>query len=154
MRADGLTADLFDALPGAAGGLDGLLPGRMGCAVEIAAVMAQAIDAARERGLDRAQIVARMSFVLGERLSEATLNGYTSQAHAEREISLRRAMAFDAALGADVLLGLYAQKCGGRRVVSADEAAFIELGRIQQQEQQLAARKRALQTLLKAGVGV
>ena len=136
MRADGLTADLFDALPGAAGGLDGLLPGRMGCAVEIAAVMAQAND------------------VLGERLSEATLNGYTSQAHAEREISLRRAMAFDAALGADVLLGLYAQKCGGRRVVSADEAAFIELGRIQQQEQQLAARKRALQTLLKAGVGV
>jgi len=54
----------------------------------------------------------------------------------------------------DLFAGLYAAKLGGRRVVSADEAAFIELGRIQQQEQQLAARKRALQTLLKAGVGV
>lgn len=124
-------------------------PGQMGCAVEIAATMAQAIERARERGVSREDVVARMAFHLGERLSEATLNGYTSQAHAEREISLRRAMAFDAALGEDVLLGLFARKRGGRRVVTESEAAYIELGRIHQQERALAERKRALQTLLK-----
>lgn len=124
-------------------------PGQLGCAVEIAATMAQAIERARERGLSRAEIVARMGFHLGERLSEATLNGYTSQAHAEREVTLRRAMAFDAALGEDALLGLFARKRGGRRVVTTEEAAYIELGRIQQQERALAERKRALQTLLR-----
>lgn len=138
---DHLSMDLFVDTPER--------PGRLGCAVEIAATMAQAIERARAGGLDRAEIVARMGHHLGERLSEATLNGYTSQAHSEREISLRRAMAFDASLGEDVLLGLYAEKLGGRRIVSEAETAFIELGRIHQQERELAERKRALQTLLK-----
>lgn len=126
-------------------------PGGLGCAIEIAATMAQALNLAAARKLTRADVVERMSFHLGERISEATLNGYTSQAHDEREISLRRAMAFDAALGEDVLLGLYAEKRGGRRVVSAADAAYIELGRIHQEERELAERKRALQTMLKTG---
>lgn len=113
--------------------------------------MARALERAHAQNLTRADVVKRMSFHLGEPLSEATLNGYTSQAHDNREVSLRRAMAFDAALGEDVLLGLFAQKRGGRRVVSSSDAAFIELGRIHQQERELAERKRALQTLLKAG---
>lgn len=138
-----MSFDLFADAP--------MRPGALGCAVEIAATLARAIERARERGLDREAIVERMSFHLGERINEATLNGYTSQAHADREISLRRAMAFDAALEEDVLLGLFADKRGGRRVVTTEEAAFIELGRIHQQERELAERKRALQTMLKTG---
>lgn len=150
MRAhlgDGVSLPLFDEAAG-----HEAAPGSLGCAIEIAAAMAAAIEAARQRGLDRELIAARMGLYLGEKMSEATLNSYTCQAQAEREITLKRAMAFDAALGEDVLLRLYAQKRGGRRVVSAADAALIELGRIGQQEKALAERKRALQTLLKGGV--
>jgi len=137
---DHLSMDLFVDAPER--------PGRLGCAVEIAATMAQAIERARTRGLDRSDIVARMGHHLGERLSEATLNGYTSQAHGEREISLRRAMAFDAALGEDVLLGLYAEKLGGRHVVGADDADLLAWARLHHEERQLAARKKALEAVL------
>lgn len=131
-------------------------PGALGCRVEIAATMADALKAAAARGLDRDAVAKRMAFHLGDKFNPATLNGYTAPSHTDkaeqpRDISLMRAMAFDAAMGADVLMGLYARKRGDRRVITADEAAFIELGRIHQQERELAERKRALQTLLKTG---
>lgn len=126
-------------------------PGALGCRVEIAATMAEALERARGRGLSRAQVAERMAFHLGEKFNEVSLNGYCAPAHADREPSLRRAMAFDAALGEDVLLGLFARKRGGRRVITAEEAAYIELGRIHQAERELADRKRALQTILKTG---
>jgi hypothetical protein len=77
------------------------------------------------------------------------LNGYTAASHPQHEISLRRAMCFDAALGEDCLLGLYARKRGDRRVITTEEAAYLELGRIQQQKRETAERERALQLLLK-----
>lgn len=138
---DQRTPDLF--------GESGDGAGRLGCAIEIAATMAEALRAAAERGLSRADVVQRMSYHLGERFSEATLNGYTAQSHGEREISLRRAMAFDAALDEDVLLALYARKRGDRHVITSEDAAHVELGRIRQKEQQLSERKRALQLMLK-----
>lgn len=129
-------------------------PGALGCRVEIAATMAEALKAAATHGLDREAVAERMAFHLGDKFNPATLNGYTAPSHTEkaeqpRDISLLRAMAFDAALGQDVLLGLYARKRGERRVISAEDAAFIELGRIHQQERELAERKRALQIMLK-----
>lgn len=136
-------------------------PGGLACAVEIAMTMGEALAQLERHGTSRDDIVERMTFHLGERISKATLDSFTALSRTEddhgrpgkpeREISLRRAMAFDAAVGGDVLLGLYARKRGERRVVTADEAAFIELGRIHQQERALAERKRALQTLLKTG---
>jgi hypothetical protein len=124
-------------------------PGGLGCAVEIAATIAQALDSARSKqGLSRETIVQRMAFHLGERLSEATLNSYTSQAQEGREISLRRAMAFDAAIGQDVLLALYARKRGSRQIVTSDDAALLEWARLHQEQQAIAARKRALEVLL------
>lgn len=126
-------------------------PGSLGCAIEIAATMAEALEQARKRGLSRDDVAERMSFHLGEKISEATINGYTAQSHKDREITLQRAMAFDAALGQDVLLGLYARKRGDRRVITADEAIYIELGRIHQEEKARAERKRALHALLKTG---
>jgi hypothetical protein len=124
-------------------------PGGLGCAVEIAATIAQAIDSARSKqGLSRETIVQRMAFHLGERLSEATLNSYTSQAQEGREISLRRAMAFDAAIGQDVLLALFARKRGDRQVVTSDDAALLEWARLHQEQQAIAARKRALEAML------
>ncbi|WP_300335572.1 hypothetical protein [Accumulibacter sp.] len=124
-------------------------PGGLGCAIEIAATIAQEIESARlKRGLSRESIVQQMSFHLGERLSEATLNSYTSQAQEGREISLRRAMAFDAAIGSDVLLALYARKRGGRQVVTTEDGALLEWARLHQEEKALATRKRALEAML------
>lgn len=147
MRAD-MTFDLFADAP--------QRPGEMGCRVEIAATMAEALRIAATRGLTREAVADRMAFHLGDKFNPATLNGYTAPSHTEkaeqpRDISLLRAMAFDAALEQDVLLGLFARKRGDRRVITADEAAFIELGHIHQQERELAERKKALQTLLRVG---
>lgn len=138
---DTLTGSLFDREP--------QRPGTMGCRIEIAATMSEALERVRKNGATRERVAADMAWHLGEKFSVATLNGYTAPSHSERDISLVRAMAFDAALGEDVLLGLYAQKRGDRRVITADEAAYIELGRIHQEEKDLAERKRALQVILK-----
>ncbi|BCB26448.1 hypothetical protein SKTS_13340 [Sulfurimicrobium lacus] len=138
-RVDPFTQDLFTQ-PRA---------GSLACGIEIAATMVEAIDRARERGITREMIAASMGYHLGETMSENMLNAYTAQSRDKHEINLRRAMAFDAALQEDVLLNLYAQKRGGRRVITDEEAAYIELGRIHQEEKDLAERKRALQLMLK-----
>lgn len=133
--------DLFSGAPDQPGGL--------GCAVEIAAAITQALESARlKKGVSRETVVQRMGFHLGERLSEATLNSYTSQAQEGREISLRRAMAFDAAIGSDVLLALYARKRGARQVVTQEDGELLEWARLHQQEKVITARKRALEAAI------
>lgn len=143
--ADLITRDLFDA------GLD--VAGGLACGIEIAATMAQALEKAQADGIRRDEVAEKMSFHLGERMSAHMLNAYTATSKDKHEISLRRAMAFDAALGQDVLLGLYARKRGERRVITREEATYIELGRIHQEEKALAERKRALQMILKTKGG-
>lgn len=123
-------------------------PGALGCQVEIEACMAVAMERAREKGLTRERIAERMSYLLGEKVSKETLDGYVAPAHRDREISLKRAMAFDAAIGEDVLLGLFALKVGGRKVVSEDDVAYLEWARLHQEEKALAARKRAIEAVL------
>ena len=125
-------------------------PGALGCQVEIMARMAVALEQARERGLTRERVAERMGYLLGEKISKDTLDGYVAPSHQQqgREISFKRAMAFDAALGEDVLLGLYAEKLGGRQVVSAGDADLLQWARLHHEERQLAARKKALEAVL------
>lgn len=123
-------------------------PGALGCQVEIDACMAVAMERARERGMTRERIAERMTYLLGEKISKETLDGYVAPSHRDREISLKRAMAFDAAVGEDVLLGLFALKSGGRRVVSAEDMAYLEWARLHQEEKAIGARKRALEAVL------
>jgi hypothetical protein len=128
-------------------------PGAMGCHVEIAACMSVAMERARERGLTRERIAERMSYLLGEKISKETLDGYVAPSHRDREISFKRAMAFDAAIGSDVLLGLFAEKRGGRHVVNADDADLLAWARLHQEERQLVARKKALEAVLMSRSG-
>jgi len=123
-------------------------PGALGCQVEISACMAVAMERARERGLTRERIAERMSYLLGEKISLATLNGYVAPSHQDREISFKRAMAFDAALGEDVLLRLFADKRGGRHVVNAVDVDLLTWARLHHEERQLVARKKALEAVL------
>jgi len=139
--ADEATPDLFGEAPER--------PGTLGCGIEIAATIAQALERARNNGMSRENVATRMGFHLGEPMSINILNAYSAQSHERHEISLRRAMALDAALDDDVLLNLYAAKRGGRGVVSADESALLEWARLHHEEKALADRKRALEATLK-----
>lgn len=133
-------------------------PGSLGCRAEISAAMAEALKRAAARGICREDVAARMSLYLGEKISVATLNGYTAPSHTSqaeergqpvRDISFMRAMAFDAAIEEDALMSLFAGKLGGRKVVSNEDAALLEWARLHQQEQELAKRKKALEAVLK-----
>jgi transcriptional regulator with XRE-family HTH domain len=136
------TSDLFADAPNR--------PGALGCAIEIAASIGEALERVRkERGMTREQVAERMSFHLGEKLSENMLNNYVSQAHGQHEISLRRAMALDAALSGDTLLNLYARKRGERAVINQDDAALLEWARLHHQERELAERRKVLEAALK-----
>lgn len=138
--ADRLTLDLFDAHAHG--------PGSLALDIEICAVIADALAKAAANGMTREDVAARMSRLCGEKVGVNSLNDWSSAAHANHRITLARAVVFDAALGGDPLLGLHAGK-RGYKVVSHADAALLELGRIHQQERDLAERKRALQTLLR-----
>lgn len=140
-QADPYSRDLFTDTPERAGTL--------ACGIEIVATLNEALEQARVHGLTREMVAERMSYHLGEKFGVATLEGYAAESHKDRQISLVRAMAFDAALGADVLLGLYARKRGERAIVSSDDAALLEWARLHQEEKALAERKRALETVMK-----
>jgi len=128
-------------------------PGDLSCAVEIAATISEALERARNRGMPRADVARKMSWHLGERLSENMLDAYAAQSHEKHEISLRRAVALDLVLGEDALLCLYAAKRGGRSVVSEDDAALLEWARLHREEKALSERKRALEAVLRTRVG-
>lgn len=140
-KSDPYSRDLFSDMPDRAGTLS--------CGIEIVATINEALDRVKAHGTTREQVAERMSYHLGEKISVATLNGYAAQSHNDRAISLVRAMAFDAALGSDVLLGLYARKRGERSVVSGDDAALLEWARLHREEKALAERKRALEAVMK-----
>lgn len=120
--------------------------------------MADAMKRAAERGISREEIASRMSVYLGEKIGAGTLNGYAAPSHTvqaaergvpERHISFMRAMAFDAAVEQDVLMGLFADKIGGRRVISSEDAALLEWAHLHRQERELAERKKALEAVFK-----
>lgn len=148
---DRYTGNLFDDA--------GDRPGAMGCRLEIAATMREALEKAKALGMTRESVAERMVYFLGERISADTLNGYVAPSHTEgaaqpRDIKFNHAMAFDAAVGGDALLGLFAAKRGGRMLVTADDAALLEWARLHHQEKGLAEKRRALEAVLKMkGVG-
>lgn len=121
-------------------------------------MMADAMRRASERGISREEIAARMSTYLGEKISVGSLNGFVAPSHTTqaadngqpaRDISFLRAMAFDAAVEEDVLLGLFAEKRGGRKTVSSEDAALLEWAHLHRQEKELAERKKALEAVFK-----
>lgn len=140
---DALTRDLFGTSAESAGAL--------GCGIEIAATLNEALAKAHVAGISRSEVARRMSHHLGEAVSEANLGDWCSPSH-RYPISLLRSLAFDAALGQDVLLGLFARK-RERRVVSIAEAHFAELGRLREERRRLAEREKLLELTLRTGRG-
>lgn len=144
-RLDSKTVDLFNDAAGTT-------PGSCACSIEIAHTMSEALDKCREAGVDRERVADRMSYLIGDKVSVAMLNAYSAPSRETHQINVERAIAFDATVksvtGTSPLLRLQARHAGDR-VVSQEEAAHIELGRIFLQERELRERKSALQVLLR-----
>jgi hypothetical protein len=104
--------------------------------------MARAI---RECPYDRPTIAARMAHYLGlSSVSKGALDAYTAESKTAHDISLVRFKAFVRATGAvwlwDVVLS-----DDGFILLEGDEARFAEIGRLRQEQRELAAELRTLQ---------
>lgn len=137
---DFLTGELFAEIPQAAP----TTPGAINYSREIAATMSQAL---KDCPHDRIEVSARMSRMLGREVSVSMLNAYTAESHDSHNISVERAIAFDAATEGYALLNFFAAKRGCRAMVGED-ALLAELGKIERSEQALRERKAALKAYL------
>jgi hypothetical protein len=137
---DFLTGELFAEIPQAAP----TTPGAINYSREIAATMSQAL---KDSAHDRIEVSARMSRMLGREVSLSMLNAYTAGSDETHNISLERAIAFDAATDGHALLNFFSAK-RGCRVMVGEDALLAELGRIERSEQVLRERKAALKAYL------
>lgn len=136
---DLLTLDLFDVPTPAPS-----TPGAMNYAREIAAVMSQAL---KDCAHDRVDVAARMTRLTGKEVSLAMLNAYTAESRETHNISMEKAIAFDAATDGFALLKFYAAKRGCKVMVGKD-ALLAELGRIDQEKADLARQEKAIKHYL------
>lgn len=137
---DVLTGDLFAEIPRPAP----TTPGAINYSREIAHVMGEALKSCAH---DRFEVAARMSRMLGREVSLSMLNVYCAESHETHNISLERAIAFDAASEGHALLNFFAAK-RGCRVMVGEDALLAELGKIERSEQALRERKAALKAYL------
>lgn len=120
-------------------------PGSMNYSCEIAHAMSKALKNCPH---DRYEVAARMSRLLGSEVSVNMLNAYTAESRETHNITLERAIAFDAATESYSLLKLHSDK-RGCRVLIGKEALLAELGEIGRLEQELADQKKTI----KAAIG-
>lgn len=106
------------------------------------------LDAARERGLSREDVAARMSEFLGEEYSAARLNADTAESKETHVINAVRLMAFVNATGDSRIISLIAEPAGlavvDRKWLPAIEAALLE-----QHEAEIAERRRRAQAAVR-----
>ena len=138
--ADTNTGDLFAALARPAA-----TPGSLSCAKECSAVMSQAL---KDCPLDRYEVAARMSRLLGEEITKSMLDTWTAESKDEHIPNYLRAIAFDAAIESDALLNFFASK-RGRRALDGEDSLLTELGRMEQMRDQLSGQIKAVREHLK-----
>lgn len=142
-----MSRDRDIATPDMFGAFSPAQPGSLAMSVEIAHTMSEALKAAYlTRQIDREQVAARMTQLIGSKVSVAMLNAYTSEARETHNVSLERAIAFDHATESYALLELHARKCNAR-ALRGNDVLLAELGRIAEEKRELAERERALRTL-------
>lgn len=139
---DLITLDMFD-IPTPAP----QAPGSMHYSGEIAHVMSDALKACAH---DRYTVAATMSRLLGADLSINMLNAYTAESRETHNITLERAIAFDAATESYALLKFFADK-RGCRVLVGKEALLAELGQIGRMRLELATQEKAIKAALGRG---
>lgn len=119
-------------------------PGSYALAREIAHTMSEAL---KRCAYDRYEVAARMGRLLGSDVSVHMLNAYTAESREDHNISLERAMAFDAATEGYALLNFFAEKRGCRIAIGKD-ALLAELGAIEQMKAELSRQEKAIKHYL------
>ncbi len=135
---DKRTADMFELIPTPAS----TNAGSLACRVEIAANMSAAL-----KGLDRYDVAAKMSRLLGRDISKFRLDAFTSESRDQHIPPLDTAIAFDLATGTQTLLSLSASKQGAR-VLVGKEVINAEIGKLQQLRDEAADQIRELKKVL------
>jgi len=135
-----LTPDFFDVpvAPAPTGG-------SLDYANELRAELSAAL---KETPLSRYEVAARMSELTGHEITKTMLDSWTAESKSPWRFPFEYAAAFETACGTTRLQALFGRKRGSR-VLVGEEVLFAELGRIEQAEVQLAARKKLLRERLK-----
>ncbi|WP_020179682.1 hypothetical protein [Methylopila sp. M107] len=151
-RRDQRTLDLLSwEAPDFAAAYPETVAGRGPIDNKIARLVSQALrDAKDERDLGRTAIAEVMSAYLGRTISSGMLDKWASEASDEHRIPLDAFAALIHATGVDALLGFLP---GLFKYVAVPEryAHLIELYEIEEHEKEVAARKAALQSKMRAG---
>jgi hypothetical protein len=140
-RRDPLTPDMF-SMPAPAPAI----PASMDYRAQVSALVSQMLADAHAAGMDRWEVAARASRLAGRDVSKAMLDGYTSEAREEFNIPLWLAPVLETACSSVLLTGWLAQVRGGR-VVRGPETIDAEIGRVEFERDQAAARLRGLKEM-------
>ena len=120
-------------------------PGSLDCRREVALLMSEAI---KRSTYDRIDIAARMTRFLGEEITLSMLNAWTAESRDEHVINYVRAIAFDLATEQKALANFSAAKLGGQ-ILWGKDALLAELVRLDRDELELKARRRAITHVLR-----
>ncbi len=123
-RRDEYTLDMFE-IPHPAPNA----PGSLSCGTEIAHAMSEQL-----KGLDRYDVAAKMSRLLGREFSKHVLDAYTAESREDHIPPIDTAISFDIATEGFTLINLYAQKVGARILIGKDalEAEIVKLERVRE----------------------
>lgn len=100
----------------------------------------------KEQPLSRYEVAAKMSEMLGDDISKNMLDAYTAESRETHQISVVRLVAMILATRDYDLLALVAEKVGCRLLVG-EEAVAAEVGFIDQEIEELRARRAELKRL-------
>lgn len=141
---DPLTKDLFSwEAPKVAVGYSSDVMGHGPLDNRIARLIGQALRDARDEGVTRSKVAARMSAYLRRTISEAMLNKWSSEGSEDHRIPLDAFIALIEATGAKELLG-FAPGIFGLTVIQSEYAEIIELHLIRERKQELEAQEQVL----------
>jgi hypothetical protein len=135
---DAVTPDMFELLPPA----PATAAGSLACRAEIAHAMSNAL-----KGLDRYDVAASMSRLLGRDISKFMLDAYTAESREDHIPPLDTAIAFDIATDTHTLANLFAGKIGARLLVGK-EALHAELGKLERLIDEAQKERKRLKTLM------
>lgn len=131
-RRDSLTLDLFDA-PAPPRTNDGAL----NHSLELRALLSRLL---KNTPLDRFEVAARMSALLGVEVTKFQLDSWTAESRDGWRFPLEYAVAFEVALNTHELTRWYAER-RGCRVLVGQEALLAELGRLDKLETEIKAER-------------
>ncbi|MFC3716843.1 hypothetical protein ACFONC_11840 [Luteimonas soli] len=143
-RSDGLTGELFAAIPRPAPSV----PGSMDYRTQVAFLVSEmlAVAKARDPEMDRAMIAAKVSRLTGKDVSKAMLDGYTAESRESFNAPAYLMPALEVACDSTIYSDWNASVRGGRMVLGP-AAIDAEIGRLQGDRSEIDDRLKELRQL-------